>query len=96
MYMHYETEFLLVLCNSSKNYNILKYVYDSLSFVNGINFYESMGLCGLQNSTLVNYILKGNFVNYTLKMRVIKMTCVSHDRCCDGGQKWQNTKWKKK
>ena len=42
MYMHYETQFLLVLCNSTINYNILKYVYDSLSFVNGIKFYESM------------------------------------------------------
>ena len=43
MYMHYETQFLLVLCNSTINYNILKYVYDSLSFVNGIKFYESIG-----------------------------------------------------
>ena len=62
MYMHYETQFLLVLCNSTINYNILKYVYDSLSFVNGIKFYESRGpFCNVvcKKSTFVNHILKG-------------------------------------
>ena len=62
MYMHYETQFLLVLCNSTINYNILKYVYDSLTFVNGIKFYESMGpFCNVvcKKSTFVNHILKG-------------------------------------